>query len=755
MAVVVNERDALLQASAQRVVDVTLPGNVTPSALKGIELLAPATVFHVAGDGSSSPTAITLTVKLSGLPETTPVTWSVSSGTATLTGTGSSRTLAGAAMTTSSVLVSASVTVDGMTYSDTLGFIKVSDGVNGNAGSRGSISTARAITGSSWSNTEALAAIQAAGGTALVATDTVTLYNVSTEYSEMRRYNGTAWVPVGAVMPGSTLMKRSILTEQLLVTGQGIALNSDPNTMDASAWLGSNLTIQADTDAPNGATYLRCAGLGTTVLSRKFAIDPTRNYRVRTWAKQISGSSTSLLLVAFYDASGNLIQGVDAHEGWLNFSTYHYYGLYDQAPGASWAEYSTSFGEDEVKKIPANARFAAIGMVSNYTGTGVQGLCGLMCHLKTTGEMVVDGSIDAVKLNTRGLTVQDNEGNVVIGGGNAVTQPFIGRRVNLSVTDAIAVGSSNNGVYMGSAGLFGRKGGQTTFSIDLSGNAMFAGALQGATGEFAGVLAAGVLNLAGFDAMVYEFAVPGIYYFTIPSMKSGWTSMNVRAVQQAAGGGGGGGYYSWQPNSDPSAGGGGGGAGTRISVELVAVEAGQLIIIEVGSGGLGGNGSNHWGDQFNQSNPAQDGQDGGATRVTYQGTTYTANGGVRGRGGSATLAAEGGGNSTSPAYNVPGGPWGGQNGGSLLGDNSETVAPGGGGGSSFYGPGGVPNGDGGGFGAGGGGAPGNATNGGKGRGGYVRLEIYDPTTVVLNNRYTNLVQWLDSIGHGTVPGGAR
>lgn len=372
------------------------------------------------------------------------------------------------------------------------------------------------------------------------------------------------------------------------------------------------------------------------------------------------------------------------------------------------------------------------------------------------GQLVV-GQIDST-----GLSLKDSTGTVTIDSGNRVTG-----RITLAVEDGLFAGTNvDNGVYMGLHGIRGRKLGVTTFSVDENGNAIFAGdlnaaggtfrgSLQAATGEFAGTLAAGVLNLTVFEPLVYEFPMPGVYYLEIPSGKSGWVSMNMRTVQQGGGAGGGGGYFSWVPNSDPSAGGGGGGAGAKIGVEVVGVTKGQIVTIVVGDGGFGGNGSNHWGDQYWLSNPAQNGQNGGATTVTINGTTYTAAGGIGGTGGSAVLADSGNGNPSNIVYNVPGGSLNGQNGGSVKSDNQQFVAPGGAGGASFYGAGGPAGGDAVGFGAGGGGGNGNASKGGNGRAGYARIEIYDPNTVVLNNRYSNLIQWLDSIGHGTVPTAAR
>lgn len=375
------------------------------------------------------------------------------------------------------------------------------------------------------------------------------------------------------------------------------------------------------------------------------------------------------------------------------------------------------------------------------------------------GQLVV-GQIDST-----GLSLKDSTGAVTVQEGNRVTG-----RITLAVEDGLFAGTNvDNGVYMGLNGIRGRKAGVTTFSVDAAGNATFAGdlvaaggtfagSLQAATGEFAGVLAAGVLNLTVFEPIVYEFTSPGTYSLWIPSGKSGWVSMNMKMVLQGAGAGGGGGYFSWAPNSDPSAGGGGGGAGNRLTAEVVGVVRGQLVTIEVGDGGNGGNGSSHWGDTYGASIPAQNGANGGNTTVWVSGVSFPAYGGVGGTGGSAVLADEGNGNPSSITYNVPGGWIGGSNGGSVKSSNAQFVAPGGQGGASFYGGGGAPGapgGNGSAYGAGGGGGDGDASSGGNGMAGYARIEIYDPNTVVLNNRYSSLVQWLDTIGHGSVPVGAR
>ena len=63
--------------------------------------------------------------------------------------------------------------------------------------------------------------------------------------------------------------------------------------------------------------------------------------------------------------------------------------------------------------------------------------------------------------------------------------------ISLSASNAILVGTVNDGLYLGSTGIVGRKGSQTTFAVDASGNAIFKGDLTGASGTFTGNLTVG------------------------------------------------------------------------------------------------------------------------------------------------------------------------------------------------------------------------------------------------------------------------
>ena len=116
MAAIQNDRDIILQATSPRVIPVKIPIDQVeglPQALKRLRVNSSATTFI--GSTTTNPSTITLTAqKLGGLEGS--VTWTVISGTATLTSSGDVATVQGSSVVGSSVSVQARVTVDGVNY---------------------------------------------------------------------------------------------------------------------------------------------------------------------------------------------------------------------------------------------------------------------------------------------------------------------------------------------------------------------------------------------------------------------------------------------------------------------------------------------------------------------------------------------------------------------------------------------------------------------------------------------------------------
>jgi hypothetical protein len=367
----------------------------------------------------------------------------------------------------------ASGSVQPPTYPTTSNTYWTAYAIKGDTGTRGTITTSRAISGSAWSDAEAASAITAAGGSSPLQGDVVTLFNGASAYSETRvRSSGATWSPMTAFFGGNVLVDGTlgaskiiagaistdklaansvtaakiaantitatqiaagtitateiaataitagqiaaaaigagqiaagaITADKLFVTGRGDALNDDPNTQDLSAWSGSGLSIIDDSTSPAGRKALRCSGAGATVLSRTMPLDAAKNYQLRLWTRQESGASTSYLTVAFFDTSGAVISG--GASGWPNQGTYHYFGLANGTLPASWTEYRISFGPGEAATIPSGARFVAVGVLSNYTGSGTQLVASIRLMLKADADLIVDGAISAVKITAGAIT---------------------------------------------------------------------------------------------------------------------------------------------------------------------------------------------------------------------------------------------------------------------------------------------------------------------------------------------------------------
>lgn len=132
MSAIVGYRDKLLQAAPIR--------NIAPASSAFLLLTADTPVFHVTVDSAGnpvtgSPSVINLTATLFNLAA--DVVFTVTSGTATLTGSGLTRQLAYSGMTTNTVTVRASATYSGVTFFMDLVISKVIDGAKGVPGSTG------------------------------------------------------------------------------------------------------------------------------------------------------------------------------------------------------------------------------------------------------------------------------------------------------------------------------------------------------------------------------------------------------------------------------------------------------------------------------------------------------------------------------------------------------------------------------------------------------------------------------------------
>ena len=235
--------------------------------------------------------------------------------------------------------------------------------------------------------------------------------------NELAANSVTAGKIAAGAVTASQVAANAITTDKLLVTGAGAALNHDPNTQDISAWAGQlgGTTVVTDTASPTG-TALQIGSSGLTTYSLSVPLDETRNYQVRMSARQVSGSSTCYLLVAFYDSSGNLLSGGSFPTGWPDVGTFHYFGLVNANPPSTFTTYQLSFGPGETAKTPAGARSVRIGFLANYVGSGVQRFASVRLTEKSAADLIVDGAITTQKLAAGAVTANEIAANTITGG---------------------------------------------------------------------------------------------------------------------------------------------------------------------------------------------------------------------------------------------------------------------------------------------------------------------------------------------------
>lgn len=220
MATIVNERDKLLQTAVQRLVEVELPTNIIPEGVKSI-LLTPTTgVFKTDNLGVTTPSSIVFSITRKYL--SAAATWSVIEGTATLTGTGDSRTVTYGTMGSDKITIQAQVVESSKTYTAVASAVKIKDGTNGSNGANGSngIDGRRGtvdlyVLGSSWSDSTANSAILSQTGSSLkYAGDKVTIYN-NAGFAETKYWDGlSAWV-TGQIINGNLLVTGTITSDKI------------------------------------------------------------------------------------------------------------------------------------------------------------------------------------------------------------------------------------------------------------------------------------------------------------------------------------------------------------------------------------------------------------------------------------------------------------------------------------------------------------------------------------------------------------
>lgn len=324
--------------------------------------------------------------------------------------------------------------------------------------------------------------------------------------------------------------------------------------------------------------------------------------------------------------------------------------------------------------------------------------------------------------------------------------------ITLNLPNTLLVGTTADGVYMGSGGIVGKKAGNVTFSVGSTGDAVFAGTLSaasgnfqgslnganitGATGTFSGNLSAGTVDFTSSVGLTLSYTAAGTYSVTVPA---GLTKL--RATLWGGGGGGGGGSSRLMLSYS-----GGGGSSGGYVTSLLTVTPGQVLTVVVGAGGAPG------GARDGIYSSGSNGNYGEATSITGLLSAAGGNPGLVAQntptGGAAPVGGTAGATGFVTYYNTGEGMAEGWPANGGAGGNS-TLGTGGAGGIGNSSPGGQ---NGGVAAGGGGGGQNNAHNGvgmsaGFGGRGQATLEFYDPNGVILKSAFDLLKSELRAQGH--------
>ncbi|WP_338761988.1 hypothetical protein [Massilia sp. METH4] len=285
MADFVNDRDVLIMATVPRFAPPTDRAMiVTPSAA----------IFKVAGNGTGSPGSITFRATL--LNMTGSVAWSWPAGEFTPIVDGNELTIPYGAMAALSSTVTATLTVDGVQYTQVATVAKVADGTQGIDGVRGNINISAPTGAVVWSDSEAVAAIAAFGYGTPRKLDAVTLFNNAAGFAKTKLWDGDSWENVAQVIDGNQLVRGTVYAEALAteaitassirVSGNGDNLIPDPKFRDLAWWrrVGHQVNDEAGANSPwkGGATLILGPTGGAEVNSDSmlFPMTPGATYHV-------------------------------------------------------------------------------------------------------------------------------------------------------------------------------------------------------------------------------------------------------------------------------------------------------------------------------------------------------------------------------------------------------------------------------------------------------------------------------------------
>jgi hypothetical protein len=306
----------------------------------------------------------------------------------------------------------------------------------------------------------------------------------------------------------------SITTGKLLVTGRGKALNDDPACMDSTAWIINvgSFAVQSDTTAPVGTKSIRVTstGGGAAISTRSYPVEAGKTYKISCYLKQSGGG---LLYIRHFSSTSAGTQSIISEVRNITGSPYYLESIASTLN--VWQKW-TGF-----QLIPANSSNAFIQLVLNWQAAGYTDICDVRCEEYISSDLIVDGSILAAKIDTRGLEVKATDGTVILSAGIPLTSTYITPPSTWLNSSINIVGGAINNIGTGAGTI-----------IDNSAISITGGAISGINASSNGIVVANsAISLAANGTL--SGAASGTQQVTISGL--GYTgALNATANQSDA-----------------------------------------------------------------------------------------------------------------------------------------------------------------------------------------------------------------------------
>jgi predicted phage tail protein len=343
-----------------------------------------------------------------------------------------------------------------------------------------------------------------------IATDTITSAQIAAgaiTASELAANSVVAGKIAAGAISATEIAAGAITASKLAVTGQGKAINDDPNFGDATAWYSNSgsYTLVTEATSPVGRTVVRATGPTRVLGQRKAPVTAGTTYKVSVWARQTTTDGKMYLRLYCYDQNSVLVnyvvtglspvsgslEAITLPSAWTKYVGYivagagvieatpvlhlNWSGTAAGVSDATDLRFEEYIGADLIvdgsiqarhiasevitaDKIAANAitssELAANSVVAGKVAASTIGAAEIIASSITgdrlvantiTGDRIAANTITASNIDSRGLSIKDASGNIILAAGSALNVSNISGLGTLATQNSAVFGSTISG----------------------------------------------------------------------------------------------------------------------------------------------------------------------------------------------------------------------------------------------------------------------------------------------------------------------